>query len=419
MKYALLTFMIFSMTAQASLTSFINIGPYGGRFTEEEIQSVEAYIESKLKNKNISELEAEEVKKIELLLAVGKRASKWIEVVNQSRPEGPKLDLSGIPSTGGIPIATPIKTNTDILMKRYQNFLSNTTPLITNVVMTSGDMPTNPPVSDKEFVASLKTLDVIYQSTIRWSGAQRWISWYINRSIYDVRGYVFLEKTTELKAVLENYSSMSAEEKSQYEGWLLGLCKNGDFDPKDCSDELKKAISKNRLFGFYERFVKYGKSMFDLFFTVKKTRPEVFWDTAGKILYSPFQTPERTDVLNWLKENVEDEWRSTDFNLIIDYKIDSAIPRIQFKEGVTANVNGIAGDLITMSAEYPIDSLAQKWTIRHEYGHVLGLEDCYLEFYDPREKAMIYYEIDVDNLMCSRNGHIKPTHIEQLKKAYK
>lgn len=146
----------------------------------------------------------------------------------------------------------------------------------------------------------------------------------------------------------------------------------------------------------------------------------MFWNPERTVLHAPFLTPDQPSVQSWLKENVEDEWKGTDFQLQIDFKKTTQdIPKIEFKEGVTAHVNGIAGNTITMEAEYPIETKDQKWTIRHEYGHVLGFEDCYLEFYDTNEKAMIYYEIDVDNLMCSRNGHLNSSHIEQLQKMYK
>jgi hypothetical protein len=72
-----------------------------------------------------------------------------------------------------------------------------------------------------------------------------------------------------------------------------------------------------------------------------------------------------------------------------------------------------------MDSLYSIESNTSRWTIRHEYGHVLGFTDCYLEFYDTIEKAMVYYEIEVDNLMCSRSGRLKPIHQQLLQSAYK
>ncbi|MBY0414710.1 MAG: hypothetical protein K2Q18_11110 [Bdellovibrionales bacterium] len=409
----LISFNLFAQTTAAPP----HIGPEGLRFNKLHILKVEKLIENRLSDKNLKAVETEEAKELEMLLAVGKKASQWIEVVNANR-ETNKLDLSNVKKTGGIPITTPNITNTAILMQKYSDFLKKTTPLITDVITSSQNYPTNPPVSDLEFVNALRVLDRIYQGTVRWAGASKWLDWYANRAIYDVRGYIFLKETPNLADVLKTYPEMSKEDQAKYTGLLLGLCRNGDFEASDCLTELAGYVKRNTLYGFYTKFSKYGKSMYDLFFTVKNTRPEVYWNDELTVLFSPFQTPKQDDVRDWLKLNVDDEWRGVGFNLTIEFQNSSSNPRIQFKEGVTANVNGIGGNLITMSTEYPINTIDQKYTIRHEYGHVLGFEDCYLEFYDNREKAMIYYEIDVDNLMCSRNGHIKDTHIEQLKKSY-
>ncbi len=52
--------------------------------------------------------------------------------------------------------------------------------------------------------------------------------------------------------------------------------------------------------------------------------------------------------------------------------------------------------------------------IRHEYGHVLGFPDCYVEFYDSEAKAIINYQIDTTNLMCSRRGKLQEKHFLEL-----
>lgn len=416
MKILTLLVLLFSFSANAAKPTPPHIGPVGIRFNDEMALKVEKAIEKNLEDKTAS-VDDEQIK---FLLTVGKRASNWLNVVNAHRSPDGQLDFSRPGSSKGVPLTDPMKTSTVILMKQYEDFAKKTASSLMDVLASSVEFPYNPPVSDQEFVDSLRTLDRIYQNTIRWANSRQWISWYINRAIYDVRGYLFLKDMPNLEEILSNFDSLLNEEKEKYRNWLFGLCRNGDFDSSDCVNELKKYESKKRLFGFYTNFSKYGKSMHELFYTIKKTRPEIFWNSSKTQLISPFQTPERADVTKWLKENVEDEWKEAlGFNLIIDYKNTTQdIPRIQFKEGTTANVNEVGGNLITMEAEYPIESNDQKWTIRHEYGHVLGFEDCYLEFYDTNEKAMIYYEIDVDNLMCSRRGHLKPTHIEQLKKAY-
>ncbi len=58
-----------------------------------------------------------------------------------------------------------------------------------------------------------------------------------------------------------------------------------------------------------------------------------------------------------------------------------------------------------------------QWTIRHEFGHVLGFPDCYIEFYEQASGEIINYQIDTSNLMCSRMGHIQEKHFAELKRS--
>jgi hypothetical protein len=195
----------------------------------------------------------------------------------------------------------------------------------------------------------------------------------------------------------------------------------GDYEEKECKEVLTRAIGRGNTLNFYQRLINDAELMYQSFFKVSSGRPEIYWNKEKTKLFSPFLTPSQIEVKNWLVENIQDEWKGTDFNLVLDFKESSEkpIPHIEFKSGVTAHVDKIAGDTITIDQDHSINNYAQRWTIRHEYGHVLGFPDCYLEFYDVNEGAMIYYEIDIDNIMCSRHGSLKIEHIEKLKTLYK
>ena len=399
-----------------------HLGPWGLRFNHLHSFVVERKLQKKLKAIN----DDADLKKLQEIIGISKKANEWINLVNTQRPIDDQLDLSNPTETsnGGIPYQKPMKSSRLILEKRLDDFLSQTPTTYKQIFLDTNDLPSSDPLNNKElFVKELRKLDRIYQSTIRFVGQLDWIAYYTNREIFDVRGYLFLKEKNNVEELLKNFDSLEQAVKDQTRLALLSLCKNGDFELTDCRDELQKALSKNRLYSYYTRFNRYGESMYQLFFTLKKIRPENYWDGDKKILHAPFfepETPNSTEVSNWLKQNVEAEWSYLDQKLQIDFypKSTKDYPQIIFKEGVTAHVNEVAGNLITMEAEYPINSPDQKWTIRHEYGHVLGFEDCYLEFFDTNEKAMIYYEIDVNNIMCSRNGKIQATHFNQINFKY-
>ena len=421
MKF-LISSLLLCFTCSTSLQAVTNPGPDGVRFSKSEIKRVELRIAAKLSEKSqLSPEDSAELIGLQTILVNGKRAITWFEKVNATRSPDNQLDMSSKGASKGMPLNEPMKTNSQMLIDRYNKILNDISPLVISVVTGTDELPNNAPIADAEFIKAIRTIDVLYQHTIRWSGSKDSLSWYINRSLWDIRGFVFLKETPDLESKLTNWENNTPEEKEKYKSWLFGLCHNGDYEDSDCRDELSKAISRKRLFSFYKQFLKYGEAQYNSFFKIPAIRPEVYWNAEKTNLISPFLTPTRLDVKKWLADNVQEEWKAVDFNLSLEFKNSSpaAIPHIEFQSGVTAHVNEIAGDTITMDGDYSIASYDQRWTIRHEYGHVLGFVDCYLEFYDVNEKAMIYYEIDIDNLMCSRHGNLLPLHITELKSAYK
>ncbi len=71
-----------------------------------------------------------------------------------------------------------------------------------------------------------------------------------------------------------------------------------------------------------------------------------------------------------------------------------------------------------MDANQALEEYNAQWTIRHEFGHVLGLPDCYHEFYDVKLNAYVNYELDSSDIMCSRAGNFKPRIYQELKRVY-
>lgn len=64
------------------------------------------------------------------------------------------------------------------------------------------------------------------------------------------------------------------------------------------------------------------------------------------------------------------------------------------------------------------DMQTSKRILAHEFGHVLGFPDCYIEFFDDKKKELVYYEIskNYNNIMCSlkNGGKVPEDYFSQL-----
>jgi len=182
---------------------------------------------------------------------------------------------------------------------------------------------------------------------------------------------------------------------------------------------LTKAIKNRQVLAYHQQYVAAAAQMYNELFELQNPRPEVVWNNKHPdVMAMPFSLPDRQDVQEWFKTNVEDEYHLNDWSLQINYSKLGNLARIVFTPGTTPHVNGLGGDTIYMDANRALQEYEVTWTIRHEFGHVLGFPDCYVEFYDTKHDVMVNYQVDITNLMCSRRGHLQPKHYEQLKKYY-
>ncbi|MBY0413369.1 MAG: hypothetical protein K2Q18_04360, partial [Bdellovibrionales bacterium] len=65
-----------------------------------------------------------------------------------------------------------------------------------------------------------------------------------------------------------------------------------------------------------------------------------------------------------------------------------------------------------------LDFETQKKVLAHEFGHVLGFPDCYIEYFDKGQKTLIYYELENGdtNIMCTLKAgvNVPISYLEEL-----
>lgn len=355
------------------------------------------------------------------IIKMGRRFFDWMQVINAERPENQKLSLSSPQNQPGYPIDTPRVSSPKIIEEVFTKLKTELPEVLKKAVLGNGTLLSTPGMSDEEFIAWGLKINDLYARASRWILQEPMLWAYAARKQDDVRGYYYLNQVPQLEEKLKGWKSLSAESQNQYMGWLEGICLNSGESSSECQGELKSVINKESSpLSYYHRYLKHGKDKWDQLFEITSYRSDVEWNSsAADILNMPFVRPESQDIKDFLQLNIQDEWKWENWGLKLNF-VESGYDtaHVEFIPGATPHVNGLAGSTITMDANQPISEYTVRWTIRHEFGHVLGFPDCYVEFYDTSLQQMISYQIDTTNLMCSRRGKLQAKHFDELKRVY-
>ena len=394
-----------------------------------EYQQLLGRAETKALSSNGSELSAEfgvsesELQSVRAALATGERSLKWLEHMNSFRDETTKLRLTT--RSGGLqgtPIESPKRYSPAIIQTRHNTNLGLLDDHSRAVLLENRAFSRNPGISDEDFVVLAKKIDSVYQSAARWQLISPWLRQYESASRRDVRGYYELSRDPDAENKIANFENLEASQRERMAASLVMLCRNSGATLASCSGAFEGARVNGTLQQFFARFLPAGRSNWNSFFDISGARRDVQWqDTHASTATLPFRRHANDLLTSFVKENVEEEFSWGAFRLNLDLKpsdTSARIPFVIFQPGATPHVEALGGNQIVMDANAPLTEWDVQWTIRHEFGHVLGLPDCYVEFFDPRAREMVNYQLDVTDLMCSRAGRMNERIFNELRRAY-
>lgn len=353
------------------------------------------------------------------VLDMGQRAVAWLNLVNKNRDLNNRLNLADRTTKNPVPPEKPNVTSVKSILEKFNTRLSEIPESMRPYLIDKKELIEAPPLEDVAFLKSIRDLNSTYQAAVRWLGQEQWFSDYAANDVYDIRGYYFMQKDPTSEQKVKEFYNNSAEDQATVKSWLVSICHNSTLATDKCAAKLEAAKTNEAVYTYYQYYLAKSKKAYDDFFSVNPVRKDISWSPDKKTITQNFIDPNVAKVANWLKTNIEEEWKNAGFQLIINFVKQNAIsPFIVFEKGVTPHVSGDNWETITMDPDYSLDDYNTQWTIRHEFGHILGFPDCYLEFYNSTEKTMTYYTIEPDNLMCAWGGKLQPSHETELRKAY-
>ena len=352
------------------------------------------------------------------ILAMGTRNLALLVEINSHRDAAHQISLSSKETETGFPIDAPREINEKISLAEFAN-LTATMPLTIRSLLTSTDpLPTTLPIPDQDYIEWGFKTDRVYQMTVRWIMERNNLGDYAEFRQNDIRGVYYLDRTPGIENQLKSWSTLTPDKQTQYRDWLIGICGNTD-NRVGCSARLDDAISTGTVWSFWSRYIKASRDLYASFFKMEWNRQDIVWSQADPLtLTIPFVDPHSPVVASYLQDNIEDEWKWNDWHLRMVFQVGdkSTMSHLEFQKAVVPHVE--VPNTIVIDENQPFTEYDSRWMIRHEFGHILGFPDCYVEFYDTDREVMVSYQLDTSNLMCSRQGQFKQIHFDELKRVY-
>lgn len=240
----------------------------------------------------------------------------------------------------------------------------------------------------------------------------------------DLRGFLRLKQIK--NSHLQSFKKLVSQSTYEIKKDLVGMCKNKETR-RDCEqvvkDYEKENVSVEEIFELYKND---SEDLYNSFFRInERTKLKNFSvknTENGYILEVPFVESSLGKFKNLFETAIQSAWSNGQQKVIIKYVENNEDPKLVVSDSFTSvfKLDQI-GQTILNFEERDINGerSAVSDTMAHEFGHILGFPDCYVEFYDLAERAYVYYILSESDIMCASKGKVRSSHFAEIKRVYR
>lgn len=252
----------------------------------------------------------------------------------------------------------------------------------------------------------------LYQNSMRFEGQKCSFPYLTTKKYSDIRPYMMLkdfcvEKNNNEICSSETLVNLSSEESSFIEENTIKLCKAFDSSDVNCQAQYnlqRKNKTTPSLVALYQK--RFQEERFEKMFLLRDSHLSFKCskdETVTTMTVKVYSQSLDIYTLGVLTRYVSDTWSRNNFKLSIEI-VDSPgsdVVEIKSTNNPVSHVPDNNNLMVFLSNK--LDPLTSQRVLAHEFGHVLGFPDCYIEFFDNQKKDLVYYEQSQENtnIMCS------------------
>lgn len=226
----------------------------------------------------------------------------------------------------------------------------------------------------------------------------------------DLRGFLYFQLIA-----FDSITHLASIEKA-----LLQMCLVAQNSRKNCLEEILESNNLEDKKNIYNKYIlKNYQTYTDLFeLDEKLIANDIYWNNTTLVL--PLHSIKNKDLENKIKRIVETHYKTSTWKLEIQFKDDYKKNEIVFTDdGIPYVFYERSYATLYLPENFNLDLQQSQQILAHEFGHFLGLKDCYINFYDTQDQHYVYFELDSQNLMCHLNGKITKNSLDKIENYFR